>query len=228
MMFRFSLYFSYHVKSCYPTAPNTFWDCIWSVFFGSKHLLREYLEHQGYIIIYPAKPGSNFMPQVTAESCTQAAPQGRSQHDRRSHACPCSLAPPISQSFLNIDHVRVIIYLKLNRVMYLSSLSLKECFPACKVFWWILAGIPGGDVLIPWKVTKGKAKVLQINETRACAVAVKTALLQRMRSVPTEIVVLGYLVSTSTHRNNHNIPKCTKGNHPAHFKTSTRMSASGL
>ena len=28
-----------------PTAPNTFWDCLWNCFLRSKHLLRGYLEH---------------------------------------------------------------------------------------------------------------------------------------------------------------------------------------
>ena len=75
---------------------------------------------------------------------------------------------------------------------------------------------------------KGKGQVLQINEACACTVAVKTALLQCMRSVPTALVVLGYPVSPSTHRNNHNIRKCSNGNRTAHFKTNTHLSTSRL
>ena len=80
-------------------------------------------------------------------------------------------------------------------------------------------------------VTKGKESkglALQINEACACTVAVKAALLQCTRSVPTGIVVLWYPVSTSTQRNNHNIPNCTNDSQPTHLKTSTHMSTSGL
>ena len=35
-----------------PPAPNTFSDCIWSCFLGSKHLLREYLDVFGALGMY--------------------------------------------------------------------------------------------------------------------------------------------------------------------------------